>query len=208
MIQRKRVTGSLVGALNAGRSRDSAEKWVRLLDSAPGRSDEREVFAAQCFQSSLGPMLAVADDRGVCMLKFLDGQGVEAAVERLRDRGRRIVVLRVHPHLTAVRRQVKEYFAGKRREFDVPLRFDGTPFQNRAWAFLRTIPFGETRTYAEAAGALGNERAVRAAGRANGTNRVVILVPCHRLLGADGALTGYGGGVARKRWLLDHERRS
>jgi len=104
-------------------------------------------------------------------------------------------------------RQLEEYFEGKRRKFDLSLRLDGTEFQTRAWRNLMEIPYGKTRSYGEQAALIGNPRASRAVGLANGKNPIPIVVPCHRVIGADGSLTGFGGGIARKRWLLAHERR-
>ena len=101
--------------------------------------------------------------------------------------------------------QLREYFAGGRREFDLPLQFEGTTFQRRVWQELREIPYGETWSYGQLARRIGNPNASRAVGLANGRNPISILVPCHRVIGADGSLTGYGGGLERKRWLLAHE---
>ena len=102
-------------------------------------------------------------------------------------------------------RQLEEYFKGARREFDLPLRARGTEFQQRAWKSLTDIPYGETRSYGEQAKRIGNPKASRAVGLANGSNPLPIVVPCHRVIGADGSLTGFGGGLERKRWLLAHE---
>jgi methylated-DNA-[protein]-cysteine S-methyltransferase len=102
--------------------------------------------------------------------------------------------------------QLAEYFEGTRREFSIPLAPRGTAFQEGVWRALVAIPFGETRSYGELASAIGRPRARRAVGAANGKNPIAIIVPCHRVIGADGSLTGYGGGMAAKRWLLDHER--
>ncbi|MCW2744896.1 MAG: ogt [Mycobacterium sp.] len=102
--------------------------------------------------------------------------------------------------------QLQAYFAGELRTFDLPLDMLGTPFQRRVWEALRTIPYGETWSYAELARAVGSPGASRAVGLANGRNPVGIIVPCHRVIGANGSLTGYGGGLPRKAWLLDHER--
>lgn len=104
-----------------------------------------------------------------------------------------------------VRTQLGEYFAGARTEFDLPLSATGTAFQQSVWAALNAIPYGETRTYAEQATHIGSPKAVRAVGAANGRNPISIIVPCHRVIGADGSLTGYGGGMDAKRWLLGHE---
>ena len=107
--------------------------------------------------------------------------------------------------LAATLEQLSEYFAGTRRVFDLPLRLQGTAFQQRVWRELREIPYGETWSYGQLAKRIGNPSASRAVGLANGRNPISILVPCHRVIGADGSLTGYGGGLERKRWLLAHE---
>lgn len=107
--------------------------------------------------------------------------------------------------LAAAVRQLEEYFAGARREFDLPLRLEGSPFQKRVWRELTEIPYGVTWSYGQLAKRIGNPNASRAVGLANGRNPISILVPCHRVIGADGTLTGYGGGLERKRWLLAHE---
>ena len=103
--------------------------------------------------------------------------------------------------------QLEEYFAGKRREFDLPLRFNGTEFQRRVWSALMTIPYGETRSYGAVAKLCGNAKASRAVGMANNRNPVVIICPCHRVIGSDGSLVGFGGGITVKKWLLDHENK-
>lgn len=105
-----------------------------------------------------------------------------------------------------VRQQLTEYFAGERQEFDIPTKSTGTPFQLRVWQELSRIPFGVTITYAELAQRVGNPSASRAVGNANGRNPISIIVPCHRVIGANGKLTGYGGGLDKKEWLLDWER--
>jgi len=107
--------------------------------------------------------------------------------------------------LPAAARQLKEYFSGKRREFALPLRMAGTEFQRRVWSELSQIPFGETRSYSQLAKRLNNPNGSRAVGLANGRNPIAIIVPCHRVIGADGSLTGFGGGIDRKEWLLSHE---
>lgn len=108
----------------------------------------------------------------------------------------------------AVREQLVEYFAGERQQFDVPLKLAGTQFQQRVWQELMKIPFGTTITYAELAQRVGNPNASRAVGHANGRNPISIIVPCHRVIGAAGKLTGYAGGLNKKQWLLDWEHRA
>ena len=104
-----------------------------------------------------------------------------------------------------VKRQLEEYFAGTRTSFDLPIQPEGTEFQRRVWNVLLEIPYGTTISYLELARRIGDEKAARAVGLANGLNPISIIVPCHRVIGADGSLTGYGGGIERKRWLLQHE---
>ena len=153
----------------------------------------------------LGDMLAVASDQGLCLLEF-DGQsGVErelAQVETARGGpardGRNAVLDQLAVELAA-------YFAGQRQQFGVPLDLVGTPFQMAAWQALLTIPYGRTRSYAEQARAIGKPTATRAVAAANGQNKVSIVVPCHRVIGSDGILTGFGGGLPRKRALLNLE---
>ncbi len=110
-----------------------------------------------------------------------------------------------HPVLRETARQLREYFAGKRRQFELPLEFRGTDFQRRAWAALLTIPYGETRTYGQMAEQIGNANAVRAVGAANGRNPISIIAPCHRVIGMSGDLTGFGGGLDAKAFLLSLE---
>jgi methylated-DNA-[protein]-cysteine S-methyltransferase len=108
-------------------------------------------------------------------------------------------------HTQLVVRQLTEYFAGKRKAFDMPFDLEGTPFQQRVWHALLTVPFGKTRSYMDIAKVVGDTKAIRAVGTANGSNKIAIIIPCHRIIGSDGSLTGYAGGLHRKKWLLDFE---
>jgi methylated-DNA-[protein]-cysteine S-methyltransferase len=103
--------------------------------------------------------------------------------------------------------QLQEYFEGKRKKFDLPLEFSGTEFQKQAWRELMNIPYGQTISYQEQATKLGNPKAIRAVGSANGKNEINIIIPCHRVIGKNGKLVGYGGGLSRKEWLVGHEKR-
>lgn len=131
--------------------------------------------------------------------------GTERAVTSLLFVAARRAGVTASAPVEAALEQVAAYFAGRLRVFDLPLDLQGTPFRQQVWAALLEIPYGETVSYAELAAAIGNPRAVRAVGAANGANPVSIVVPCHRVVGSDGSLTGYGGGVWRKAWLLGHE---
>ncbi len=146
----------------------------------------------------IGPLLLVSDGDGLVELG-LPRRGRLAAVPE----GARPNKMKLH----AATRQLKEYFAGKRLQFDLPLHPSGTPFQLEVWGALLAIPYGETASYADIARRIGRPRAVRAVGAANGANPLAIIVPCHRVIGSHGDLVGYGGGLPIKRWLLTHERR-
>jgi AraC family transcriptional regulator of adaptative response/methylated-DNA-[protein]-cysteine methyltransferase len=158
-------------------------------------------------ETPLGTMIAAATDRGVCMLEYADSRHLEPESRQL------AAAFGVAPAegesrlLDTLRRQLDEYFAGERREFDIPLDPVGTPFQKEVWEALRRIPYGRTITYGEQAAIIGRPRAVRAVAGANGRNKISIVLPCHRVIGTDGSLTGYGGGVERKKKLLELEGR-
>lgn len=143
--------------------------------------------------SPLGELTICADDLGITAVAF------PGEVEAVPAPNPNALVREAVAQLAA-------YFAGRRTRFELPLNAAGTPFQRRVWQALCTVPYGNTSSYGEIAAAVGNPRASRAVGLANGRNPIAILVPCHRIIGGDGSLTGYGGGLERKRWLLDHER--
>ncbi len=150
--------------------------------------------------SPIGRLRLVATDQGLSHLLFdqqvgedMDSDGDPAETDN-------------HPVLAAATAQLAEYFAGRRQEFDIPLDLSGTEFQRAAWSALANVPFGETRSYRQQAEAIGRPKAVRAIGAANGRNPVPIVLPCHRIVGSDGSLTGYGGGLPIKEFLLRHEQ--
>ncbi len=149
-------------------------------------------------ESPIGPLLLACDG------KALTGLYMDVPDHSPRDLRDWVEDAGADP-LPAAARQLNEYFAGTRREFDLPLHLEGTEFQRRVWGRLTEIRYGETWSYGELAKRIGNPNASRAVGLANGRNPISILVPCHRVIGADGSLTGYGGGLERKRWLLAHE---
>ena len=178
----------------------------RLVGSAPSQARDLSVLQAKWLETPLGSMLAVADDRGLHLLDFVDRRGLERALALLQRRLRARVLPGTHRFLAQIERELAEYFAGTRRVFETPVCLTGSPFQKRVWTALQSIPAGNTCSYGQLAQHIGSPAAVRAVGRANGDNRLSIIVPCHRVIGADGALTGYGGGLARKQKLLDLER--
>jgi AraC family transcriptional regulator of adaptative response/methylated-DNA-[protein]-cysteine methyltransferase len=151
-------------------------------------------------------MLVGATDKALCLLEFVDRRMLPNQVARVRQRLSAVFAPGRNDVSRQVVQDVEAYFAGGLRSFDLPLAPCGTDFQREVWGALAEIPYGETRSYADVAAALGRPKAVRAVGAANGMNALAIVVPCHRVVGADGRLTGYGGGLWRKRRLLDLER--
>ena len=144
-------------------------------------------------------------DGAIVLLEYADRRMLPTQFKRLSTALRCVFVPGEDPLLTELSTQLAAYFEGERADFDLPLKTSGTVFQERVWAALRDIPAGATRSYADVAGAIGQPTAVRAVARANGDNRIAILIPCHRVIGSDGKLTGYGGGLWRKKRLLEIE---
>ena len=182
------------------------DAFARYFGAPPGRGRDGECARAAWLRTPLGPMIAAATNDGVCLLEFTDRRMLETQLAVLNRRLRLPLVPGDNDHLRRLRREMDEYFAGRRHAFEVPLRVSGTPFQERVWGELRTIPYGETRSYADVARAVGSAGAVRAVGQANGANRIAIVLPCHRVVNAGGQLGGYGGGLWRKRRLLALEQ--
>lgn len=183
------------------------EAFLKIFGEPPTTAKARAPLFADRIETPLGQMIAVADDAGLRLLEFIDRRATERELSILRSRLQTNVVPGEHRHLTTTREQIADYFSGNNPGFDVPLAPVGSAFQLRAWKILQSIPIGETRSYSWMAKRLGDENARRAVGRANGTNMICIIIPCHRVIRADGTLCGYGGGLWRKKWLLDHEQR-
>lgn len=184
------------------------DAFVRLFGAPPARAAAAGtgVLRVRWIATPLGPMFAAATDEGVCLLEFADRRAFLTQVATLRRRFPLPVIPGSNSTLELLAGELAEYWSGARATFTVPILAPGTPFQSAVWGFLRTIPPGETRSYADVARAIGRPSAVRAVARANGENRLAILIPCHRVIGSDGSPTGYGGGVWRKERLLEHER--
>ena len=185
-----------------------AEGFRSTFGAAPSHVGETGVIHLARFSTPIGPMVACATDAGVCLCEFTDRRMLETEFADLRKRLRAVILpANDNAHLLQLERELHEYFAGTRKTFGVSLDTPTTPFRQRVWDELLTIPYGQTRSYAEQAQRIGKPTAVRAVASANGQNRVAIVIPCHRVIGADGSLTGYAGGLARKQWLLDLEKR-
>jgi AraC family transcriptional regulator, regulatory protein of adaptative response / methylated-DNA-[protein]-cysteine methyltransferase len=199
---------TLEAGLDAGFESDSGfrDAFARVFGETPGDARDTPLLTAAWIETPLGPMLAIAGDRGLELLEFVDRRALETELRDLRRSLGIAIVPGDHPVLGQTRDELSEYFAGKRREFTIPLRLQGSDFQLKAWHALCRIPYGETRSYSDMAKTVGSAAAVRAIGRVNGQNRIAIVVPCHRVIRSDGTLCGYGGGRWRKQWLLDHEK--
>jgi AraC family transcriptional regulator of adaptative response/methylated-DNA-[protein]-cysteine methyltransferase len=182
-----------------------SESFKKTLGFSPGESSEKNIIFVTRIPTPLGPLLAGAMEEGICLLEFIDRRMIETQIGRVKKRFQAELIPGESEHFPLLFRELGEYFKGTLRSFSVPLVMRGTPFQEKVWKALLDIPYGETRSYEEQAVAVGNGKAVRAVARANGDNRIGIIIPCHRVIGKDGSLTGYGGGLERKRYLLDLE---
>ncbi len=182
------------------------DAFVKTFGTPPGKSRGEDCIQVDWIESPLGPLVAGATAEGICLLEFTDRRMLEAQFRAIRRLFKRAVVPGKNPHLEHLKRELAAYFSGTLMRFTVPLVFPGTPFQRRVWEELLRIPYGQTRTYEQMAQAAGSPGACRAAGTANGMNRIAILIPCHRVVNKDGKLGGYGGGLWRKARLLGLEQ--
>ncbi|PST85191.1 XRE family transcriptional regulator [Pedobacter yulinensis] len=183
------------------------DTFKTLFGDSPVRSRTKTVIFLKRLSTPLGTMIACAAPEGICLLEFSDRKMLETELQQIRVLLQATIIQAPHAHFDLLEAQLTDYFNGALQQFSVPLVMPGTDFQRRVWQELLTIPYGQTRTYKTQAVHLGQAHAVRAVGRANGMNRISILVPCHRVIGENGLLTGYGGGVWRKQQLLTLERR-
>ncbi|QFG30424.1 bifunctional transcriptional activator/DNA repair protein Ada [Pseudomonas umsongensis] len=216
---RTRRLGMALGGIKQGHSIDSAaydsgyeslsgfrDAFQKSFHITPGRAANSEPLLFTRLITPLGPMIAMAERRGLVLLEFLDQPSLSREVQALQNRFGYVVAPGHNGHLQQIEDQLSEYFAGKRTEFSVALHMPGSEFSRQVWAELAHIPYGQTTTYGAIASTLGKPGASRAVGLANGHNRLSIVVPCHRVIGADGSLTGYAGGQPRKAFLLRLEK--
>lgn len=180
---------------------------TRMLGESPAKLRGKTMLKADWVETPIGPMIAIADAHALHILEFLERKALPAEVAKLQAAtGSAIVFGRATP-IDQISAELAAYFAGKSSGFATRLAPQGSAFERQVWDGLRQIPVGTTATYSGLAVEIGNPPAVRAVGRANGANPIAIVIPCHRVVGVSGDLTGYGGGLWRKRWLLEHERR-
>lgn len=182
------------------------QAFARLLGCAPAALRPDRLLRATWIPTPLGDMIAVSSRSHLHLLEFLDRKALPAELRRLQDGTREGIGIGPMPPSDQAAAELADYFAARQARFRTPLAPVGTPFARQVWAVLRAIPPGETRSYSQIAQELGRPQAARAVARANGANPIALLIPCHRVIGADGALTGYGGGLWRKQRLIEIER--
>ncbi len=181
------------------------EAFERVFGGPPSKGELFDSLTMRWLETPIGAMLAIADAERLCLLEFVDRRMMETQLRMLKSRFKCALVPGTNSILEQLESELAEYFAGTRQTFTLPLDLRGTTFQMEVWEALLKIPFGQLRSYGDQATMIGRPDAQRAVGKANGDNRIAIVVPCHRVIKADGTLCGYGGGLWRKEWLLKLE---
>ncbi len=194
--------------LNMGYESSSGfrDAFSKIMGAAPTKHNKHHnILKASLLDTPLGPMLAIADEEKLYLLEFVDRRGLEREIERLRMKTKSAIIPGSAAPITSIETELKAYFDGSLRSFKTPIHLLGSPFQKEVWAELMRIPYGTTRSYGAQASAIGKNKAYRAVANANGANQLAIVIPCHRIINSNGDLGGYGGGVERKKWLIEHE---
>ena len=196
--------------LDAGFDSPSAFRaaFAKLLGAAPNSFKANAMLRADWIDTPLGAMIAVADKSSLYLLEFFDRKALPVELKKLSTMVKGDIGFGRFAPVELVEQELGAFFKGEKSTFTTPVALMGTPFQRDVWRALKNIPVGETRSYSDIANAIGNPAATRAVARANGANPLAIVVPCHRVIGADGTLTGYGGGLWRKQKLIDIEKRT
>ncbi|MCE1166151.1 MAG: methylated-DNA--[protein]-cysteine S-methyltransferase [Bacteroidetes bacterium] len=180
--------------------------YKNIFNEAPTKSKAMNVINMKRIETPVGPMYICGTEKGICMLDFTDRRMLETEFKELKKYFKAVILPGDNKHFSLLEKELNEYFDGKRKTFTVPLDAPGTDFQKSVWETLKKIPYGKTVSYKKESEMMGKPSAVRAVANANGHNRISIIIPCHRVIGEDGTLTGYGGGLWRKQWLLDFEK--
>ncbi|MCF8326321.1 MAG: methylated-DNA--[protein]-cysteine S-methyltransferase [Leadbetterella sp.] len=184
------------------------DSFKSIFGVSPSNSKDKQIINITRLETPLGTMFACAAEQGICLLEFTDRKMLETELKSLAKQLNANIIQGANKHFDLLRRQLDGYFEGKRKEFTIQLFTPGTEFQQSVWKVLQTIPYGSTYSYKQQAIALKKPDAFRAVANANGMNRISIIIPCHRVIGEDGNLIGYGGGLWRKKWLLDLEKQN
>ncbi|EIC84386.1 bifunctional transcriptional activator/DNA repair enzyme AdaA [Serratia sp. M24T3] len=180
---------------------------TRQIGLKPSHAHRHLFLKAEWLDTPIGTMLAIADEQTLYLLEFVDRPALANAIDKLKKLTSSEIIFGRTAALELLNEELISYFSGKNQVFKTHLAEFGSLFTRKVWDALRAIPTGELRSYSDLAKDIGQPSASRAVARANGANQISILIPCHRVIGADGSLTGYGGGLWRKRWLIEHERR-
>ncbi|MGB6976230.1 MAG: trifunctional transcriptional activator/DNA repair protein Ada/methylated-DNA--[protein]-cysteine S-methyltransferase [Gammaproteobacteria bacterium] len=184
------------------------DAFSRIMGAASSLQQQCNLLKAAWLDTPLGPMIAISDEEALYLLEFVDRRGLEREIEHLRKKTKTAIIPGYTKPIHFIEKELNLYFSGKLKEFKTPLLLLGSSFQKSVWEELKKIPYGETRSYLDIAKAVGNHLAFRAVARANGMNQFAIVIPCHRVINSDGKLGGYGGGIQRKQWLINHEKTS
>ena len=182
--------------------------FKKLIGRSPQKSDDKNIILISRLTTPIGPMFVCATDKGICLLEFTNRIRLEKEFKDLQKLLNAEILAGENKFIVQAKKEVKEYFEGKRKTFEVALHTPGTDFQNSVWNTLTKIPYGQTVSYQEQAIQLQNPKAVRAVASTNGKNRIAIIIPCHRVIGSNGKLTGYAGGIERKKWLIEFEKKN
>ncbi|MWP46750.1 bifunctional transcriptional activator/DNA repair enzyme AdaA [Gilliamella sp. Pas-s27] len=181
--------------------------YKKIIKNTPLESIDQDIILINRLTTPLGPMFVCSTNQGICLLEFVDRRMLETEFEQLQKQLKMKIIFGDNNHIKQIKKEIDEYFQGKRQHFNVKLHTPGTDFQKTVWDCLKQIPYGKLTTYKQQAEKINTPQAIRAVANANGFNRVAIIVPCHRVIGSNGELMGYGGGLERKRWLIEHEKK-
>jgi AraC family transcriptional regulator of adaptative response/methylated-DNA-[protein]-cysteine methyltransferase len=181
------------------------EAISKIVGDSPLKSKDATIIKIHRISTPLGQMIAGATDDGLCLLEFVDRKMLETQLKRLINYFNGVLIPGTNIYIKQATAELDMYFKGRLQSFNVPLSVSGTEFQKKTWTELRKIKYGETISYDDLAVRIDNSKAVRAVANANGNNKLAIIIPCHRVIGKDGRLRGYGGGIWRKRFLIEHE---
>ncbi len=182
------------------------DAFSKIMGQSPSKSHKTSILLKSNFiDTKLGKMIVIASDEYLYLLEFYDRRALETEISKIRNKHNAAIIPGNNKIIVMVKKELNLYFSGKLKNFTVPIFMDGSEFQKKAWHELIKIPYGETRSYLEQAKKIGNEKAFRAVANANGKNQIAIIIPCHRIINSNGDLGGYGGGIERKKWLLEHE---
>lgn len=181
------------------------DAFSRIMGTVPSNSDQCSILKAEWIDTPLGPVLAIANEEALFLLEFVERRALEREIIMLRKKTKSAILPGCNAIIDSIKNELEQYFAGKLTSFKTRINYLGTPFQKLVWDQLREIPYGKTISYGELAESIDKPTASRAVAQANGANQLAIIIPCHRVINANGEVGGYGGGIQRKQWLIQHE---